>query len=348
MRGRTASNAFFYKDLQNRPGVETTYKVRLIHGNSNPDLARSVARVLNMEICPAEVGAFKNGETSIKIMENVRGDDCYVIQPTTGNETTEINTALMELLLLIHTLRLSSAKRITAIVPYYAYSRQDRKSQSRVPISASAVAQLMQSMGVDRVVTLDLHCGQIQGFFRNMPCDNLQMSEEFVNYLKDQPWFDPTKTAVVSPDAGGVERATNVADRLGAKQVVTILKRRKEAGKVESMQTVGDVDGFDCIIVDDMVDTAGTLIKACSTLRSLGAKRVVACATHGILTDPATERINASDDLDELIVSDSIPQRARQKNIPKLTVLSIASLLAQAVVRSHNEESISSLFAKKQ
>jgi ribose-phosphate pyrophosphokinase len=329
--------------------IETSYRIRVIHGRSNPELAASVAKCLGVELCRAEVGEFANGETSIKIKDNVRGDDCYVIQPTTGHEGLEINTALMELLLLIHTLRLSSAKRITAVVPYYAYSRQDRKAQSRVPISASAVAQLMQSMGVDRVVTLDLHCGQIQGFFRNMPCDNLQMSDEFVSYIKTRDWFDPTQTCVVSPDAGGVERATIVANGINASHIVTILKRRVEANKVESMQTVGTVEGFNCIIVDDMVDTAGTLVKACQTLKEMGAKRVIACATHGILTEPASTRINECAALDELVVSDSIPQTAHAGKIPKLTVLTVAPLLSQAIKRSHSEQSISDLFksAKK-
>jgi len=340
-----AHAAFFYKDAE-KPTVETSFRVRLIGANANPQLARNVAACLNTELCPAEVKTFANSEISIKIIENVRGDDCFVIQPTCGNGNTDINTALMELLLLIHTLKLSSATRITAIIPYFAYSRQDRKVQARVPISASAVAQLIQSMGVDRVVTVDLHCGQIQGFFRNIPVDNLHMFPEFCQYIRQSTWFDPKTTCVVSPDAGGVERANTVADRLGASHIVTILKRRLEAGKVDSMQTVGNVHGYTCIIVDDMVDTAGTLVKACDLLKSMGATKVVACATHGILTDPACQRITDCAALDEVVVSDSIPQEDAKKRCAKLTVLTLAPLLAQAIGRLHTEQSLSALFTK--
>ena len=335
---------FYWRDC-GKPTVEVNYRLRLLHGNANATLAGDVARCLSTALCQAKVSAFANGETSIHILDGVRGDDCFVIQPTAGTpQHVDVNTALMELLLLIHTLRLSSAKRITAIIPYFAYCRQDRKTQARVPISASAVAQLIQSMGVDRVVTVDLHCGQIQGFFRNMPLDNLQMYFEFMKYLRSREWYDAAKTAVISPDAGGVERASKLADELGASHVVTILKRRVEAGKVDSMQTVGTVAGYNCIIVDDMVDTGGTLVKACELLKQMGASRVVCCATHGLLTDPACERVNQCDALDELIVSDSIPQDGNVTRCPKLTVLSIAPLLAEAIRRLHQEESLSELF----
>lgn len=345
MSQQPSEESFFYRDHE-KPKIETSFRVRLLTGNSNPELADAVSHCLNISRCKSDVKTFANGEISIKVIDNVRGDDCFIVQTTSGNGNVDVNTAMMELLLLIHTLKLSSAKRITAIVPYFAYSRQDRKVQARVPISASAVAQLIQSMGVDRVVTLDLHCGQIQGFFRNMPVDNLLMFPEFCNYIQRQPWFDRAKTVVVSPDAGGVERANVMADRLGADHIVTILKRRIEAGKVDSMQTVGNVDGFNCIIVDDMVDTAGTLVKACYLLKEMGATRVVACASHGILTDPACSRIMECDALQELIVSDSISQTASKAKCPKLTVLSIAPLLAQAVSLLHKEDSISSLFRK--
>ena len=340
---RPQESAFFYQDYQ-KPKVETQFRTRVIAGNANHGLAESVVSCLNTNLCPAEVKTFANAEISIKILENVRGDDCFIVQPTSGNGVIDVNTALMELLLMIHTLKLSSARRITAIIPYFAYSRQDRKLQGRVPISASAVAQLIQSMGVDRVVTLDLHCGQIQGFFRNIPVDNLLMFPEFCKYIQSAPWFNQKTTVVVSPDAGGVERANVMADRLGASHIVTILKRRLEAGKVDSMQTVGNVEGFTCIIVDDMVDTAGTLVKACDLLKTMGATKVVACASHGILTDPACQRINDCAALDELLVSDSIPQTTSLSKCKKLTVLSIAPLLAQAVHRLHNEESLSQLF----
>lgn len=336
---------FFYREHRRR-GVETNYRVRLISGTSNSALSQDVANSLSIEPCKTDIKRFANGELNIKIVDSVRGDDCFIIQPTAGNGTTDLNTAMMELLLLVHTLKLSSAKRITAIVPYFAYSRQDRKSEPRVPISASMVAQLLQAMGVDRVVTLDLHCGQIQGFFRNIPVDNLHMFPEFAAYLVRQPWFDKQRTVVVSPDAGGVERANVLADRIGASHIVTILKRRKEAGKVDSMQTVGDVNGFTCVIVDDMVDTAGTLCKACDLLKEMGALRVIACATHGILTDPACERITNNEALKELVVSDSISQEETKKKCPKLTVLTIAPLLAQAIESLHDETSLTSLFKK--
>eukprot|EP00796_Vickermania_ingenoplastis_P011917 gene11918-8199_t len=337
--------AFFYREHR-RPCVETNYRVRLISGTSNSALSLDVAQSLAIEPCKTDIKSFANGELNIKIVDSVRGDDCFIIQPTAANAHTDLNTAMMELLLLVHTLKLSAAKRITAIVPYFGYSRQDRKSEPRVPISASMVAQLLQAMGVDRVVTLDLHCGQIQGFFRNIPVDNLHMFPEFATYLLRQPWFEKQNTVVVSPDAGGVERANVLADRIGASHIVTILKRRKEAGKVDSMQTVGDVKGYTCIIVDDMVDTAGTLCKACDLLKEMGALRVIACATHGILTDPACERINNSAALKELIVSDSISQEEATKKCPKLTVLTIAPLLAQAIESLHNETSLTSLFKK--
>lgn len=338
------NDAFYYEQPVGKRHMEVSYRLRLITGNANQTLAKDVARALNLEICPASVKQFANGETSIKIEENVRGDDCYIIQPTTGNGTTDVNTALMELLLLIHTLRISSARRITAVVPYFAYSRQDRKVASRVPISASMVAQLMQSMGVDRVMTVDVHCGQIQGFFRNMPMDNLGVFPEFAKYVKGQPWFDAKKTVVVSPDSGGVERANILADHIGASHIVTILKRRVEAGKVESMQTVGNVDGYVCVIVDDMVDTAGTLIKACELLKEMGASKVLACTSHGILTGPACDRVNACAALDTLVVTDSIPQAGNIERVAKLVVLTLAPLLGRAIMRVHREESISALF----
>lgn len=339
--------SYFYCEHQ-KTGVETNYRVRVISGTSNSALTQQVADILAVEPCKTDVKRFANGELNIKIVDTVRGDDCFIIQPTSGNAHTSVNTAMMELLLLVHTLRLSSAKRITAIVPYFAYSRQDRKTEPRVPLSASMVAQLLQSMGVDRVVTLDLHCGQIQGFFRNIPVDNLMMFPEFAAYIIRQSWFDKKRTVVVSPDAGGVERANVLADRIGASHIVTILKRRKEAGKVDSMQTVGDVAGYTCIVVDDMVDTAGTLCKACELLKDMGAIRVVACATHGILTDPACERICNSTALEELVISDSISQEETLKKCPKVTVLTVAPLLAQAVESLHKESSLTSLFNKAQ
>ncbi len=328
--------------------VEVAYRLRLITGTASPGLAADVAQRLGTEVTKAKVGRFKNGEIEIEIHENVRGDDVYIIHSVTSTDSVDVNTALMELMLLIHTLRNSSARRITAVVPMFAYSRQDRKVDSRVPISASVVAQLIQAMGADRVMTLDLHCGQIQGFFRNMPMDNLQASIIFADYVKKQPWFDPERTVVVSPDAGGVERANTFADHIQASGIVTILKRRVEAGKVSSMQMVGDVRDLYVVIVDDMVDTGGTLIAACQLLKNKGgAKRIAVCATHGLLSKSACENLRDCDALDQLIVTDSIPQESHVRRMgPKLNVLSTAALLATAVSHVHNEESVSSLFPK--
>ncbi len=326
--------------------VDVAYRLRLISGNSNPVLAAEIAKRLGTELCKARVSRFNNGEIDIEIQENVRGDDVYVIQPTNGTENLDVNTSLMELLLLVHTLRNSSARRITAVIPMFAYARQDRKIDSRVPISAAVVAQLIQSMGVDRVMTIDLHCGQIQGFFRNMPLDNLMSAPVFSKHIRESSWFDPNQTIVVSPDAGGVERANILADQIKATAIVTILKRRVEAGKVESMQMAGDVKGYNCIVVDDMVDTGGTLVKACGVLKNGGAKRITVCITHGILSAQACENIAACNAIDELIVTDTIDQEGHKKRCPKLTVLSVASLVSSAIERVHNEDSVSSLFPK--
>ncbi|EPY14970.1 ribose-phosphate pyrophosphokinase [Angomonas deanei] len=251
----------------------------------------------------------------------------------------------MELLILIRKMRLSNAKSVSVIVPYFAYARQDRRTELRGPISASAVAKMIVKMGADRVTTLDLHSNQIQGFFENIPLDNMTMSHEFAQHIRSCAWFKPEETVVVSPDAGGVERARIVADMLGVGGIVTIVKRRIAAGKVETMQTVGEVKGLSCIIVDDMIDTGGTLVKACELLKDLGAVRVCACCTHGILTDPCTERINKCTALEELVVSDSIPQEQNQRNISKLKVLTIAPLIAAVIDKYTHFESVSSLFS---
>jgi ribose-phosphate pyrophosphokinase len=342
-----AFNSALTESLVSAP-VEVAYRLRVISGNANPQLAAEVARLLGTEVCKARVARFNNGEIDIEIMENVRGDDVYIVQSTNGSEGVDVNTALMELLLLVHTLKISSARRITAVVPMFAYSRQDRKVDSRVPISAAVVAQLIQAMGVDRVMTLDLHCGQIQGFFRNMPLDNLMAAPVYAEHIRKQPWFEPATTVVVSPDAGGVERANILADQIKASAIVTILKRRVEAGRVESMQMAGDVRGFNVVVVDDMIDTGNTLIKACQLIKAGGAKRITVCVTHGILSADACENLAACEALDECIVTDSIPQDRRRERCPKLTVLRIAPLLSQAIDRVHREESVSGLFPKKE
>lgn len=304
------------------PRCLASYSLKLICGNSNRPLAQNISDHLKIPLCQTEIGRFANGEIKICIKDNIRGDDVFILQPTCMSpDLDSINTALMELLLLIHTCKLASARRVTAVVPHFAYARQDRKTEARVPISASAVAQLIMSMGIDRVLTVDLHCGQIQGFFHNVPVDNLYAIPVFVRrYKQDFPDQDPADIAIVSPDAGGVARARLVADKLNAHQVVTILKRRVEAGKVESMQIVGDVTGLTCWIIDDMVDTCGTLVGAVRQLKQSGAKEVYAFATHGILTDPAIDRINECDDLKLLYVTDTIPQKEHSERCPKLRV----------------------------
>lgn len=318
----------------------------LLTGNSNPQLAKDVAAILGIEVRAARVGTFANGEIDIKISDNVRGQDCFIIQPTCTSGEVGVNRSLMELLLLIHTLRLSSARRITAVIPHYGYARQDRKTVSRVPISASAVAKMLTTMGVDGVVTVDLHCGQIQGFFHNCPVADLNPASRFAHYATSKN-FDLSKLVIVAPDAGAVTRARKLADRIGASHIVTILKRRVEAGKVDAMHLAGDVTGCVCVIVDDMIDTAGTLVKAADMLAEHGAVAVHAYATHGIFTNPATDRIMACKPLVEVVVTDSIPQGPITTKCPKVKVISLAPLLADAIHRIHVEESMESVGTRK-
>jgi ribose-phosphate pyrophosphokinase len=319
-------------------------KLKIIAGNSNPDLALSIAAHLGEKLCDAVVGRFANGEVSIKVLQSVRGNDVFIVQPTCGNDATDtnVNTAIMELLLLINTLRLASARRITAVIPHYGYARQDRKTRSRVPISASAVAKMITEVGVDAVVTVDLHCGQIQGFFHQTPVIDLNPASSFAEYASNKK-FDLSKLVVVAPDAGAVTRARKLADKIKAAHIVTILKRRAKAGVVEEMQLVGEVNGCECIIVDDMIDTGGTLVKAAELLAANGATAVHAYATHGIFTDPACERIKACDALVEIVATDSLPQALNmQKMGPKLKVIPLAPLLSEAIMRIHTEESMES------
>lgn len=317
----------------------TEAQLKVLHGGSSPQLARAVCECLKVPVCNARVDQFPNGEVNIKIVDSVRGDDVFIVQSTCSNGEVGVNRSVMELLLLIHTLKLSSAKRITAVIPFYGYARQDRKTESRVPISASAVARMITEMGVDGVVTVDLHCGQIQGFFHRCPVADLNPSTEFAEYCKGKG-FDQHRLVVVAPDAGAVTRARRLADRIGASRIVTILKRRVEAGKVENMQLVGEVNGCICIIVDDMIDTAGTLCKAAENLQEHGATEVHAYATHGIFSGPACQRINDCGALVEVVVTDSLPQEESQKQTKKLKVISMAPLLADAILRIHGEASM--------
>jgi len=244
---------------------------------------------------------------------------------------------------MIHTLQLSSAKRITAVIPYYGYARQDRKTKPRTPISAAVVAHLIETMGPHRVVCLDLHCGQIQGFFRQIPVDHLNADNEFVALIRGRFGAEVEKVAIVSPDAGGVPRARHMADLLGASNVITILKRRTQANKVDSMQLVGDVSGQICFICDDMIDTGGTICKAAAMLMESGATKVFALSSHGIFSSPALERLNASC-IEEVWVTDSINQVEHLKKCPKLKIVPIAPLMAECIKRLHNESSLSSIF----
>jgi ribose-phosphate pyrophosphokinase len=311
-------------------------KVCLFSGNANPDLARDIAAYLETPLGKIKVQRFSDGETFVEINENVRGVDAFVIQPT----CSPVNDHVMELLIMSDTLRRASAATITAVIPYYGYARQDRKVAPRTPISAKLVADLIESSGVDRVVSIDLHAGQIQGFF-NIPFDHLYgMPVMLEDYLKKN--FD-SSAVVVSPDAGGVERARAYSKRLNSSLAI-IDKRRERANVSEVMNLIGDVKGKQCIIVDDMIDTAGTLTGAAKALMDYGATRVVACATHGVLSGPAIQRIMESP-LDEVVVSDTIPLSPAARTCSKIKQVSMARLLGEAIKRIHSSDSVSSLFA---
>ena len=313
-------------------------ELEIFTGNSNPALAREVCEHLNVKLGVADVGRFPDGEVMVEVHENVRGGDCFVLQSTCSPP----NDNLMELLLLMDALRRASAKRITAVIPYFGYSRQDRKVAPRVPISAKLVADLITTAGASRVLTVDLHAGQIQGFF-NIPVDNLYAMPVLVQYLRRQ--IDGQRVTVVSPDAGGVERARAFARRLNNANLAIIDKRRQRASEVAEMNLVGEVRDSIALLIDDMIDTAGTITEAAKVIMAAGATEVIACATHPILSDPACERISKSV-LKELVTTNSIPLRAKtQAELPNLKVLSVASLIAEAIRRIHNEESVSSLFS---
>ncbi|HVP29466.1 MAG TPA: ribose-phosphate pyrophosphokinase [Myxococcota bacterium] len=308
--------------------------MKLFTGNSNKPLANAVASYLDVELGKAEVGTFSDGEVSVEIHENVRGMDCFVLQST----CTPQNTHLMELLIMIDALRRSSAGRITAVVPYYGYARQDRKVRPRMPITAKLVADLISVAGTDRVLCIDLHAGQIQGFF-GIPVDNLFATPVLLDAIKTR---FPGDLAIISPDAGGVERARAYAKRLGAGLAI-IDKRREQANVAEVMHVIGEVEGKSCVIVDDMVDTAGTLTEAARALQKEGARGVYAAITHAVLSGPAIKRIEESP-LQELVVTDTIPLRDELVSNGKIHVVSIAPLLGEAIRRINNEESVSSLF----
>ena len=307
--------------------------IRIFTPNAHPGLAVSIGDYIDVPIGQSETAYFSDGEIFVRIKDNVRGADVYVIQPI----ISEVNRHLMELLIMVDALRRSSASKITAVVPYYAYGRQDRKTEPRVPITAKLVANLMTVSGLDRVVAMDLHAGQIQGFF-DIPVDHLYSMPVIVEYFQKKALPD---MMIVSPDAGGTERARALAKRLNTSLAI-IDKRRTGPNVAEIMHLIGDVSGKNCLIIDDMVDTAGTLTKAAQALVNHGAKGVYAAATHGVLSGPAIERIAASP-ITELIITDTIPLPP-EKNIEKIKVLSVAKLLGEAIIRIHQNTSVSSLF----
>lgn len=307
-------------------------KLKVFSGNANLDLAHEICDYLGIPLGRAEVSTFSDGETSIHIDENVRGGDVFVIQPT----CPPVNHNLIELLTLIDALNRSSARRITAVIPYFGYARQDRKVKPRVPISAKLVSNLITTAGADRVLTMDLHAGQIQGFF-DIPVDHLFAAPVIIDYFKKRGVED---TLIVSPDPGGVERARAFAKRLGI-QMAIIDKRRGEGDLPEVMNVIGDVEGKEVIIVDDIIDTGGTLIQATQALLDRGATKVYASCTHPVFSGNAVERIDSSD-IKEVVVTNTIP--LRDKRSQKVVCLSIAELLAKAIKMIHTEASVSSLF----
>ena len=310
------------------------YELKLFSGNANRPLAEEIARHLRLPLGDADVSRFSDGEVYVQINENVRGQDVFVIQPT----CPPVNDHLMELLVMMDALKRASARRITAVLPYYGYGRQDRKVMPRVPITAKLVADLITSAGCQRVLAVDLHAGQIQGFF-NIPVDHLFAAPPvIVDYLAKKDLNDPV---LVSPDAGGVERARAIAKRLNAGLAI-IDKRRDGPNVAVFMYLIGDVKGKDVIVIDDMIDTAGTLIQAVEAVKREGARRVLACAVHGVLSGPAIKRIQDSA-LEEVVITNSVPL-APEKAHPKIHVLSVAPLLAEAIRRIHDEESVSTLF----
>ena len=308
--------------------------LKVFSGSAHPALAREIAEFLGIPVGQARLRRFPDSEVSFQIDENIRGADVFIVQPT----CTPVDQHLMELLVMIDAFKRSSAARITAVVPYYGYARQDRKDKPRVPISAKLVANLLSGAGTNRVLTMDLHKAQIQGFF-DIPVDHLFAAPVIIEYLSR---LNSPKLTIVSPDAGGAERARAYAKRLDA-ELAVIDKRRSEDGTAEVMNVIGDVDGRTCIIQDDIIDTAGTIQKAASALKQAGAGRVLACAVHGVLSGPAIDRVQSAP-LDQLVVTNTIPLRGEAQQCKKIVVLSVARLLGQAIRSIHEETSVSSLF----
>jgi ribose-phosphate pyrophosphokinase len=310
-------------------------ELKLFSGKANPALAKEICAYLGIHLGEATISSFSDGEARIRIEENVRGADVFLVQST----CPPVNDSIMELLIMIDALKRSSAYRITAVIPYFGYARQDRKDQPRVPISAKLIADLITTAGADRVLTMDLHAGQIQGFF-NIPVDHLYATPVLLDYIS-KAWGKDL--VVVSPDAGGVERARAFAKRLQANLAI-IDKRREGPNQTQIMNIIGDVEGRSALLLDDMIDTAGTIVQGAQACANKGARRVWAGCTHPVLSGPALERIQASC-LEEIVVTNTIPLNGKEQRCPKLRVLSVAPLLGEAITRIHEEESVSSLFA---
>jgi len=348
-------------------------ELKIFSGSAHPELAREIAGVLGVGLGQARLRRFPDSEVSFQIDENIRGTDVFIVQPTSN----PVDQHLVELMIMIDAFRRSSAARITAVLPYYGYARQDRKDKPRVPISAKLVANVLSAAGTNRVLTMDLHKAQIQGFF-DIPVDHLFAAPVIIDYLarcdypmltmdlhkaQIQAFFDiPTdhlfaapviidylsrqqfgKVTIVSPDAGGAERARAYAKRLGADLAIIDKRRSSETGSAEVMNVIGDIKGRICVLQDDIIDTAGTIVKAAQALHDQGAERIIACTVHGVLSPPAIDRINASP-IERLIVTNTIPHDAERARCPKLHVLSVARLLGQAIRSIHEETSVSSLF----
>ena len=308
--------------------------LKVFSGSAHPQLTREIADFLGIPVGQARLRRFPDSEVSFQIDENIRGTDVFIVQPTSN----PVDQHLMEMLIMVDAFRRSSAARITAVVPYYGYARQDRKDKPRVPISAKLVANLLGAAGVNRVLTMDLHKAQIQAFF-DIPVDHLFAAPVIIEHLAREKYPDLT---IVAPDAGGAERARAYAKRLDA-ELAVIDKRRSDDGTAEVMNVVGDVAGRTCIIQDDIIDTAGTIVKAARALKDSGAERVLGCAVHGVLSGPALDRIEKSA-LEKLIVTNTIPMTEERSRCGKIQVLSVARLLGQAIRSIHEETSVSSLF----
>ncbi len=307
--------------------------IKVFSGNSNRELAENICKELGMPLGTCDVSQFSDGEINVNISETVRGKDVFIVQPT----CSPVNDSLMETLILIDAVKRASAGRVNAVIPYYGYARQDRKTKAREPITAKLVANLFTTAGADRVISMDLHAAQIQGYF-DIPVDHLSGVSILADYFKD---VVDEETVVVSPDLGGVTRARSFANLLDL-PIAIIEKRRPKANVSEVMNVIGDIDGKNVILIDDIIDTAGTITKAASVLKNFGAKKVYGCATHGVLSGPAIERIRDSE-LEKFIITDTIPL-PQEKKIDKIDIVSVAPLFAEAIKRIHDNESVSKLF----